>query len=66
VQLSPNQIIVFSTDGLTGLVDGPAIEGVLNNNLGNLDLAAEALIDCALKAGGADNVTVVLAQLAPR
>ena len=65
VQLRPNHIIVLSTDGLTGLVQDASIEAILSTHSSNLDLAANALIDSALKAGGADNVTVVLAQIAP-
>ena len=65
VQLRPNHIIVLSTDGLTGLVQDASIEAILSAHSSNLDLAANALIDSALKAGGADNVTVVLAQIAP-
>ncbi len=66
VQLSPNQIILLSTDGLTGLVQDRAIEVILRAHSGDLNLAADALIAAALKAGGPDNISVVLAQLAPR
>ena len=65
VQLSPAHIILLSSDGLTGFVKDTAIEAILNAHSRDLDLAAEALIDSALKAGGADNVTVVLARIAP-
>ena len=64
VQLSPNHIILLSTDGLTGMVQDVSIEKILSAHSSNLNLAADALIDAALKAGGADNVTVVLAQIA--
>ncbi|MBT3462310.1 MAG: serine/threonine-protein phosphatase [Gammaproteobacteria bacterium] len=64
VQLSPNHIILLSTDGLTGMVQDASIERILSAHSSNLNLAADALIDAALKAGGADNVTVVLAQIA--
>jgi len=64
VQLNPNHIILLSTDGLTGMVQDVSIEKILSAHSSNLNLAADALIDAALKAGGADNVTVVLAQIA--
>ncbi|MDG1114932.1 MAG: protein phosphatase 2C domain-containing protein [Pseudomonadales bacterium] len=63
VQLSPNHIILLSTDGLTGMVQDASIEAILSAHASNLNLAADALIDAALKGGGADNVTVVLAQI---
>jgi protein phosphatase len=65
VQLSPNQIMLLTTDGLTGMVQDAAIETILSAHARNLKLAADALIDAALKAGGADNITVVLAQITP-
>jgi serine/threonine protein phosphatase PrpC len=65
MQLSPNQIMLLSTDGLTGMVQDAAIETILSAHSRNLKLAADALIDAALKAGGADNITVVLAQITP-
>ena len=55
-------IFLLCSDGLTDLVEDSEINGVLNLN-GDLGLKSEHLIDLAKKAGGKDNITVVLAEV---
>lgn len=55
-------IFLLCSDGLTDLVEDSEINGVLNLN-GDLVLKSEHLIDLAKKAGGKDNITVVLAEV---
>ena len=55
-------IFLLCSDGLTDMVDDPAIERILVA-AGPLQQKAEGLIGAALDAGGRDNVTVVLCQV---
>jgi PPM family protein phosphatase len=61
----PGDLFLLCSDGLTDMIDDAEI---LKNMAGEGDLQAMAgrLIDKAKAAGGKDNVTVVLAQLAGR
>lgn len=53
--------VLLASDGLTDLVSGPQIEGLLNQY--DDAAAAEALLDAALAAGGRDNITCLLATV---
>ena len=52
---------LLCSDGLTDMVDDPAIAEALG--LDDLDQAADRLIELALAGGGLDNVTVVIGEL---
>ena len=56
-------ILLLCTNGLTDVVEDYRIGDTLNFRRA-LDEQCRSLIDCALEAGGPDNVTVVLAQYA--
>lgn len=53
--------LLLCTDGLTGCVDDPAIAAILASST-SADDACNALVELALRNGGKDNVTVVLAR----
>ena len=55
--LEPQDILLLATDGLMKLVGNAEIVRVLK--AGGADPAAE-LVQCALKAGGSDNVTAIV------
>ena len=55
----PGDVYLLCTDGLTGAVPDDRIAQVLRTHR-DLDRAATRLVECALRAGGRDNVTVVL------
>jgi len=55
-------LFLLCSDGLTDLVEDFDITEVLSFN-GDLALKSEHLIDLAKKAGGKDNITVVLAEV---
>jgi len=59
VSLKPGAILLLSSDGLHGVIDSGQIEAILKDSA---DLATKSkhLIAAAKKAGGPDNVTVVL------
>jgi len=53
--------LLLCTDGLTDMVDEAEIESVLNNTY-SAKVSCERLVELALKNGGRDNVTVVVAR----
>jgi protein phosphatase len=55
-------LFLLCSDGLTDLIDDPQITAVLRSD-NNLEQKAENLVDLAKKAGGKDNITVVLAAI---
>jgi protein phosphatase len=59
VQPHPGELILLSSDGLHGVLDGGVIAEKLSGN-GSLQAKCERLIDAAKQAGGPDNITVVL------
>ena len=58
-------VFLLCSDGLYSLVPASAIQETLMNGEG-LPEQAEALVKLALQAGGKDNVTVLLVQVADR
>jgi len=59
VQPHPGELILLSSDGLHGVLEGGVIADKLSGN-GSLQAKCERLIDAAKQAGGPDNITVVL------
>lgn len=59
VKARPGTQVLLSSDGLHGVVDGNIIASALEGN-GSLEAKCRRLIDAAKKAGGPDNITVVL------
>ncbi|MDR1347185.1 MAG: protein phosphatase 2C domain-containing protein, partial [Prevotellaceae bacterium] len=55
-------IFLICSDGLSGMIDDTAIEGVLSSNTA-LRQKGEMLINLALENGGLDNITVELIQI---
>ena len=53
---------LLCSDGLSDVVSASTIETVLGE--GDIDAAADKLVDLALRSGGPDNVTVVVAEVA--
>jgi protein phosphatase len=58
-------IFLLCSDGLSGMITDAAMQGILQKQGRDLDVAAKKLIDAANANGGADNVTVILAQYQP-
>jgi PPM family protein phosphatase len=59
--LQPGDRLLLCSDGLAGVVSDDAITEALSQ--GSPDYAAEALIGLALRAGGPDNITCVVADV---
>lgn len=59
LKLQPGDQILLSSDGLHGVVESNVIAEALAGN-GNLESKCRRLIEAAKRAGGPDNITVVL------
>jgi PPM family protein phosphatase len=59
----PGDLFLLCSDGLTDMIPDREILSLLDGD-GDLDTAAQALVDAANAAGGEDNITVVLFQIA--
>jgi len=64
VQSQAGDLFLLCSDGLTTMVDVPAITEILSRNRASLDRAAKALLKAANDEGGEDNITVILFSVA--
>ena len=62
-RIAPGDVFLLCSDGLSDMIDDPAIQQVLSLSDG-LERKTDALIEAAKSAGGHDNVTVVLCEVA--
>jgi serine/threonine protein phosphatase PrpC len=62
VKIEPGDIFLIASDGLTGMVEDDRIGGVFASG-GEPSDWARSLVDLALEAGGADNVSVVVVRI---
>lgn len=58
-------LLLLCSDGLTDLVNDTEIQQVITAEGGDLNLATEKLVNMANEHGGTDNITVVMASVAP-
>jgi protein phosphatase len=62
VDLSPGDLLLICSDGLTDMLTDPEIEAILVRKDASLDLRVTELIDAANRRGGRDNISVILAK----
>lgn len=62
IPFEPDAALVLCSDGLSDLVTSSEIKRALEQNAGNPNASARALIDAANRAGGKDNVTAVVVE----
>lgn len=62
VRLRPGSLMLLSSDGLHGVLEGHVIEKILRDSSKSLQDRCQALVDQTHAAGSPDNVTVVLIQ----
>jgi len=63
MELQPGQIFITCSDGLTGMVDDRKIARIVREHERDLKNIPKALIDAANKAGGVDNITILVSQV---
>ncbi|MFC0315334.1 PP2C family protein-serine/threonine phosphatase [Gordonia phosphorivorans] len=60
----PGDTVLLCSDGLNGELTDAEVAAAVAAADGDLEVAAQALIECALDSGGHDNITVVLVRIA--
>lgn len=63
VSLAAGDVVLLCSDGLSDMLEDAAIAALLREH-GDPDAAAQALVAAANAAGGADNITVIVARCA--
>ena len=61
-QLKPYDLLLLCSDGLTDMVSDWQIAEIIDENVADLEVAAEKLIALANHYGGKDNISVILMQ----
>ncbi len=62
--IEAGDLLLLCTDGLTGVLQDTTVEEILRAG-GSLEDFCDRLIDAAEKAGGPDNITVLVGQIQP-
>ena len=62
VQRNAGDVFLLCSDGLSDLVSDAEIQAIIEGNEGSLERAAQELVASANKAGGHDNITVLLVR----
>lgn len=65
IPVTPHDLLVLCSDGLTKMLEDAAIASVLSRASGDPHRACHNLIEEALKRGGEDNVTVIVVGQGP-
>ena len=60
-QIGPGENLLLCSDGLSGMITDEAIHSIVAN-ANSPQAACEALIDAANRAGGEDNITVIVVK----
>ena len=63
--VTPHDLIVLCSDGLTKMLEDAAIASILSRANGDPHRACHDLIEQALNRGGEDNVTVIVVACMP-
>ena len=61
--LTPNDLLLLCSDGLSGYCTDSDIERVLHDNYRDVTVCKDQLLKLAMQAGGHDNICIVLASL---
>ena len=64
VDAEPGDVYLICSDGLSDMVDRGELESIMRDRRANLDDMAKALVQAANRAGGEDNITAVLFEIA--
>ena len=65
IVLHEGETLLFCTDGLNAMLRDEEIESLMQKTASRTDTCLKALLNQTLEAGGYDNVTILLCQIAP-
>lgn len=65
IVLHEDETLLFCTDGLNAMLRDEEIESLMQKTASRTDTCLKALLNQTLEAGGYDNVTILLCQIAP-
>lgn len=65
IVLHEGETLLFCTDGLNAMLRDEEIESLMQKTASRIDTCLKALLNQTLEAGGYDNVTILLCQIAP-
>ncbi len=60
--IASGDVFLICSDGLSGMLERKTMEDIIKKHIDNLLEAAKEMIDYANKAGGVDNITVILIE----
>jgi PPM family protein phosphatase len=60
IKIEPGDLYLLCSDGLSGMIEDPDMEKIINEEPDNLELLISNLINTANKNGGTDNITSVI------
>jgi len=63
IDTQPEDLYLFCSDGLTGMLPDAEIAAILQGPEGDLMARVDSLVECACERGGVDNVSVILARV---
>ena len=62
VETRSGDIFLLCSDGLSGMVHDDVIQSVIDSLKGDLQGAADLLVQLALEGGGKDNISLILVR----
>lgn len=63
IEVQTGDVLLLCSDGLTNMLEDEEIANILNEHISDMKEAGELLVEQANKAGGKDNISVVLVRL---
>lgn len=63
IEVRQGDVLLLCSDGLSNMLEDEKIEEIIKHHIENMDQAGNCLVEQANKAGGKDNITVVLIGL---
>jgi serine/threonine protein phosphatase PrpC len=63
IPLEEGELLVLATDGVYEFIDAACVAAAIEGRAGNLDLAAKAVVEEALKRGSGDNLTIQIIRI---
>ena len=63
IEVEEGDVLLLCSDGLSNMMEDKTIEAIIKKNPEDMEQAARQLVDEANKAGGKDNISVVLVRI---